>query len=270
MKIIITGQPKSGKSTLLGSLISNEKEKYGFLTKEIIQGGHRIGFRVHESSGRTMVLAQTKMQSRYRVGKYFVDVDGFDEYINSVESIEFDGLYYVDEIGQMQLYSDKFVSLVDKYIRSSNDFIGTMTSIFNDGFTNKISKSDNILFFNISESTKSDVQESVSFALKNRNEFNRLPAHVQEKVTTMANEYLISGYFDSFNKLFNNAIYYFNDEKINKIDKNVFIVKGRHKSHKVRRTKNKWMCDCPLYFGNSPFKEKSECSHIQSAILFDL
>ena len=42
--ILITGKPKSGKSTILEKVIFGIPDKVGFITKEIRANGQRTGF----------------------------------------------------------------------------------------------------------------------------------------------------------------------------------------------------------------------------------
>jgi len=268
MKIILTGQPQSGKSTLLSKVINTEKEKYGFLTKEIIEKGQRIGFRIYESSGKTMILAQVKNPSNYKVGKYFVEIIEFERFINELDPVIDNCLIYIDEIGQMQLFSEKFVNLVEQCLARNNDFIGTMTNIFNNEITKKIKSRDDIILINISEFNRNNVEECLFYVLKNRNAFDKLSLILQKLIVSMANRYLVSDSFDSCNKLFNNAINYYIEGKVSSEGDGKYKVVGNHGTHVVDHILDNWTCDCPLFLGKSPFTKKSECSHIQSTFMF--
>ena len=53
----------------------------GFYTEEIRCGAHRLGFRAMTFSGQDATLAHVELRSRSRVGRYRVDVPGFERLI---------------------------------------------------------------------------------------------------------------------------------------------------------------------------------------------
>ncbi|TKJ23322.1 MAG: hypothetical protein CEE43_04085 [Promethearchaeota archaeon Loki_b32] len=120
-KILITGPPRCGKSTLISKLIeyyNNKKECtiYGFLTPEIRERGNRIGFNIVDIySGKISQLARVgDFKIKYKVGKYNVFIEEFDKYIEdnlSLEGKKID-LIVIDEIGRMELFSDKFQNFI--------------------------------------------------------------------------------------------------------------------------------------------------------------
>ncbi len=108
--ILITGYPKSGKTTLIKKLIENcSKTIAGFYTEEIMNTkGIRVGFRVMTlSTDEPGVLAHMNIKTGWKVGKYFVDVNEFERIILPELSVEAE-IIIIDEIGKMELYSEKF------------------------------------------------------------------------------------------------------------------------------------------------------------------
>lgn len=120
-KILITGPPRCGKSTLISKLIeyyNNKKDYtiYGFLTPEIRKRGNRIGFNIVDIySGKISQLARVgDFKTKYKLGKYNVFIQEFDKYIEdnlSLEGKKID-LIVIDEIGKMELFSDKFQNFI--------------------------------------------------------------------------------------------------------------------------------------------------------------
>ena len=77
--IIVTGMPRTGKTTLVENSISLVAEKQGFLTKEIRgKDNERVGFESITADGACAVIAHVNMPSPHKVGKYGVDVSAFD------------------------------------------------------------------------------------------------------------------------------------------------------------------------------------------------
>ena len=118
-RIIITGKPRSGKSTLALSLISELrlKEKWvsGILTPEIIKNKERTGFRIIDiASDETKVLASIEGKGPM-IGKYHVDLKELDyiteKFISHSESAD---VIIIDEIGKMEMLSEKFRNMVEK------------------------------------------------------------------------------------------------------------------------------------------------------------
>ena len=81
--ILITGLPGSGKTTLFKRLLDalRNLNPTGFYTSEIREGGTRKGFRLKSLDGRSGVLAHVGFQTGYRVGKYAVDLEGFEAFL---------------------------------------------------------------------------------------------------------------------------------------------------------------------------------------------
>lgn len=120
-KILITGPPRCGKSTLISKLIeyyNNKKDYtiYGFLTPEIRERGNRIGFNIVDIySGKISQLARVgDFKTKYKLGKYNVFIQEFDKYIEDNLSLEGKtiDLIVIDEIGKMELFSDKFQDFI--------------------------------------------------------------------------------------------------------------------------------------------------------------
>ena len=78
--LLITGNPGVGKTTVLVWLAKNLAEYHpvGFITREIREEGVRKGFVLVSCSGQKRVLAHVDISSRARVGKYKIDLAGFE------------------------------------------------------------------------------------------------------------------------------------------------------------------------------------------------
>ncbi len=168
MKILITGKPKSGKSTLLEQLISDIKNKKGFITKEITdKNGKRIGFKVITSERKMGFLANVNIKSKYKIAKYFVDVKGFDKLIKDLFTFNKNQFLYIDEIGGMELLSDKFRRLVELYLNSKNTFIATLTAPhYSDSFIDYIKKRRDVKIIEIAPENREEKLKEIRNLLK--------------------------------------------------------------------------------------------------------
>jgi len=130
MRIVLTGPPGCGKTTAVRKIIDalDRSRIAGFYTQEIRESHRRTGFRWHRLDGRSGTLAHVNIKSRYRVGKYGVDVDGFDS--QAVAALDPDAarirLFVVDEIGKMECFSEKFVQAVRRLLASEASILATV------------------------------------------------------------------------------------------------------------------------------------------------
>lgn len=129
--LIITGIPGIGKTTLIKRLIEDIKEARGFFTEEIREKGRRKGFKLVTLKGEEAILAYENLPSRYRVGRYGVDLEALDQVgVKEIEEGIREGspLIVIDEIGKMELYSQRFIKVLFEALDRSR-VIATMGKI---------------------------------------------------------------------------------------------------------------------------------------------
>ncbi|XP_076635541.1 nucleoside-triphosphatase THEP1 isoform X2 [Colletes latitarsis] len=118
-RVLLTGRPGIGKTTVCKELISIiNKGNYnleGFYTEEVRdQTGSRIGFDValvNRSGGKSLAriedVINQSQRSKYKVGKYHVFLNNFEEMALPIFDSNAD-ILIIDEIGKMELLSEKF------------------------------------------------------------------------------------------------------------------------------------------------------------------
>ncbi|HUW19114.1 MAG TPA: NTPase [Sedimentisphaerales bacterium] len=115
-KVLLTGLPGCGKTTAIVQIAAtlNRLKAAGFYTQEIREGNNRKGFRWTRLDGATGILAHVDIKVRFKVGKYGVDIAGFEESVVPILDIERSDveLFVIDEIGKMECFSEKFVAAV--------------------------------------------------------------------------------------------------------------------------------------------------------------
>jgi nucleoside-triphosphatase len=119
MKILLTGPPGVGKTTVIQKVLSGiEISAGGFFTQEMREGGRRVGFSLRTLDGEQGVLAHIDYPGRYRVGRYGVDLSLFEALaLPALErGLKEEELIVIDEIGKMELFSQRFQQMVMRII----------------------------------------------------------------------------------------------------------------------------------------------------------
>ncbi len=147
--ILLTGLPGIGKTTLIRKLSEELKGLYpvGFYTEEIKKGGVRKGFGLISLDGKKGLLSHIEIESPYRVGKYRVDVNGFEVFLDSITFFAPEpNLIVIDEIGKMECLSPKFKKFIQEVLNSGKRVIATIAFKGN-GFIEKIKKRGDVKLF---------------------------------------------------------------------------------------------------------------------------
>ena len=128
-KILLTGKPGVGKTTVVMKVVEGFSGRAGgFYTEEIRTGNTRQGFQIRTLDGRNGILAHVNHSGPFRVGKYGVDVEAFDEIaLPSLErALEEDELVIIDEIGKMELFSRRFRKVIERVLASDKKVLGVI------------------------------------------------------------------------------------------------------------------------------------------------
>ncbi|HOO39514.1 MAG TPA: nucleoside-triphosphatase [Deltaproteobacteria bacterium] len=161
--ILITGYPGTGKTTLITRLARTMMNNHpvGFYTAEIRKQGIRQGFELLSLDGQRGLLAHVDIQSPLHVGKYGVDVKGFEKFI---ERIDFLGArspcVIIDEIGKMECLSKRFCSIVMSLLDSDKTFIATV-AYKGPAFITDIKKRGDVLMMELQSGNADDVFTAV-------------------------------------------------------------------------------------------------------------
>jgi nucleoside-triphosphatase len=130
MKLLLTGPPGVGKTTLVKRIVVKVKGVMrcsGFITQEVRSDeGDRIGFDIVTLYGRVTPLARKGRGEGPRVGDYHVDLYSVDKVaVLSLTDPEAQ-LLVVDEIGLMELKSLQFQEVVMRLLDDPRPMLGTI------------------------------------------------------------------------------------------------------------------------------------------------
>ncbi|HIP66849.1 MAG TPA: hypothetical protein EYH09_01875 [Candidatus Nanopusillus sp.] len=131
MKIFISGNPRTGKTSLIRRVITEFgiDNFFGFWTEEIRENKKRVGFKIVATWGEKILLASTNVRTPYRIGKYFIikeNLDIFSSYMLDKIDLYRDRIIVIDEIGPMEFYSEKFKQLVRKVLKENYKVLATV------------------------------------------------------------------------------------------------------------------------------------------------
>lgn len=131
--ILVTGRPGVGKTTCVRRvaelLTSRGVVVGGMITFEVRSSGRRIGFQILDmQSGRRGWLARKGVYGMPRVGRYTVFLDELESIgVGAITAaLEKAQVIVIDEIGPMELYSEKFKETVWKALESSKPVLATI------------------------------------------------------------------------------------------------------------------------------------------------
>jgi nucleoside-triphosphatase THEP1 len=188
----------------------------------MLDNGQRVGFEIEDNKGNKAILSHVNFKSDKKVSRYFVDIKNLDNALSKIDNFGVDDILYIDEIGEMELFSDNFKQIVLKYLDSPNICIVTLSEVYSDSFTEKIRQRDDIIMVKITP--------------ENRN----------------AKEKFI---FDIIGKI-RKAKKYISERKRFNVNSDETIINTDHGVRNLRKINSEWVCDCQF------FKDNGICSHI--------
>ena len=162
-KTLITGKPGVGKTTLVQKIIERMRsvKMAGFCTAEIRYMGSRLGFELQSLNGERRTLAHVEIDSRNRVGRYGVDTNGFEEFLEALDLLNPDvKLIVIDEIGKMELFSKRFRSIVCDALNSDKQVLASI-SLKGDEFIREIKQRLDIHLLDVTHGNRDRLLEAI-------------------------------------------------------------------------------------------------------------
>lgn len=169
MNILLAGKPGSGKTTLLIKLVTEMISQLrlrpgGFYTHETKEGFFRSGFKIFSLEGKEAVLADTKLESPHKIGKYGVDMKALEEIgVSSLESAIADkekDIIVIDEIGTMEALSERFKEAVLNALNSPKIVVATIQHEGN-GYIFQIKNREDVKIIEVTEANRDRLVEKI-------------------------------------------------------------------------------------------------------------
>jgi nucleoside-triphosphatase len=163
LNCFLTGPPRCGKTTIIKEIIERLGESAaGFYTEEMRRGGRRVGFSLKTLSGEQGTLSHIDFKSKHRVGKYGVNLDALDK-IGSREierALDQNKVVIIDEIGKMELFSNRFRDAVHRALDSESPVVGTIMFVKHP-FADEIKRRKDVNIVDVSKKSKTEVVDTI-------------------------------------------------------------------------------------------------------------
>ncbi len=168
--LFVTGLPGTGKTTLIRRILGTFPPGMpvsGFFTAEIRESGVRVGFTVSTLDGRSGLLAHVRAGGRARVGRYGVDVAGFEGLVLPLLERGRAGLYVIDEVGKMECLSPAFCEGVKGLLDSEAAVLGTV-ALRGGGFIAEVKARDDVALYEVTVKNRDRLADEIRRALTDR------------------------------------------------------------------------------------------------------
>ena len=115
-RLLLTGPPQCGKTTVVRRVAERFPGRVaGFYTREVREGGRRVGFEIVTLDGQVAWLSHVDFPGPHRVGKYGVDLEGLHRVgLAALKPASRVNLIVVDEVGKMECLSERFVAAMER------------------------------------------------------------------------------------------------------------------------------------------------------------
>jgi len=138
-KVLLTGLPGCGKTTLVERVAAQfPGPTGGFLTREVREGGQRVGFEIVTLAGVRGRLSHVKFPGPPRVGRYGVDLAALHRVaLPAMEPGPETELMLIDEIGKMECLSPRFIKAMERLLAGPVPLLATV-ALKGEGFIRQV------------------------------------------------------------------------------------------------------------------------------------
>ena len=166
--LFITGSPGTGKTSVLLKTVDVLKARGysvgGVISREARVGWARVGFEILDlGSGRRGWLAHVNRNVGPRVGRYRVNLEDLDNIganaiVNAVENFD---VIAIDEIGPMELFSEKFKEAVRRAVECGKVVVGVVHWKVRDRLIEEVKKREDAEMIAVTYENRNKLHETI-------------------------------------------------------------------------------------------------------------
>jgi nucleoside-triphosphatase len=167
--LLLTGAPGVGKTTLLIKTADALKAKGtrvgGMISRDARQGSVRVGFEIIDlTNGKRGWLAHVDQKNGPQVGKYHVNLEDLENIgVKAIaEAVEKCAVIAIDEIGPMELFSQKFKQAVKEALESKKSVLAVVHAKAADPLINEAKQREDVETFTVTLDNRNKLAEELT------------------------------------------------------------------------------------------------------------
>jgi nucleoside-triphosphatase len=167
--LLLTGSPGVGKTTVLLKTVEALKARGysvgGMISREVRSCGTRVGFEILDlDRGKRGWLAHINQKIGPQVGKYRVNLAdinsiGVEAILKAVKKCD---VVAIDEIGPMELFSEKFKEAVKKAVESGKLVVGVIHWKAKDKLIEEVKKREDTEIITVTQENRNKLYEVIT------------------------------------------------------------------------------------------------------------
>jgi nucleoside-triphosphatase len=166
--LLLTGNPGVGKTTVLTKTVEALKAEGigvgGMISREAREGKMRVGFEILDlTSNKHGWLAHINQRTGPQVGKYHVNLEDLENIGATaiVEAAEKCDVIAIDEIGPMELFSQKFKQAVKQALESRKVVLAVVHAKARDQLINEVKRREDAEIFTVTLINRDSLSEEL-------------------------------------------------------------------------------------------------------------
>ena len=165
--LILTGAPGVGKTTVLTKTVDALKAKGvsvgGMVSREVREGSVRVGFKILDLTNEKHGWLAHVNQRGPQVGKYYVNLQDLDKIGTAAitNALEKCAAIAIDEIGPMELFSQKFKQAVAQALESKKLVLAVVHGKAKDPLVTQVKRRVDAEIFNVTFSNRENLPEQL-------------------------------------------------------------------------------------------------------------